>query len=74
MINPELLVSKRRGYLEEKLEGSNFIRCHNFYLVNQQQIEKVGKQKTPYVVMKNGDTIPVIASKKEELEKRLGLR
>lgn len=74
MINRELLVSKRMGYFEEKLEGSNFIRCHNSYLVNQQQIEKVGKQKTPYVVMKNGDTIPVSASKKEELEKRLGLR
>lgn len=74
MESREVLASKRLGHFAEKLNQDQFIRCHNSYLINTINIEKVGKQKSPYIIMKNGDTIPVSASKKEELERRLGLR
>ena len=69
----EVLASKRLGYFEDKLNANQFVRCHNSYLVNTMNVDKVGKQKSPYIVMKNGETIPISSSKRGELESRLGL-
>ncbi len=69
----QVLASKRLGHFENKLNENQFVRCHNSYLVNTMNIDKVGKQKSPYIVMKNGETIPVSSSKRAELENRLGL-
>ncbi len=73
MHDREVLASKRVGYFEDKLNHNQFIRCHNSYLVNTTNIDKVGKQKSPYLVMKNGEIIPISAFKRGELESRLGL-
>lgn len=69
----KIMTSKRLGYFEDKLNEDYFIRCHNSYLVNTLHIDKLGKQKSPYLVLSNADTIPVSASKRAELESRLGL-
>lgn len=69
----EVLASKRLGFFEEKLNDKQFVRCHNSYVVNILNIDKLGKQKSPYIIMKNGETLPVSASKRGELESRLGL-
>ena len=69
----KIMTSKRFGYFEDKLNEDYFIRCHNSYLVNTLHIDKLGKQKSPYLVLSNADTIPVSASKRAELESRLGL-
>ena len=69
----KVMASKRLGFFEEKLNDIEFVRSHNSYLVNILNIDKLGKHKSPYIIMKNGETLPVSASKRGELESRLGL-
>ena len=69
----QILASKRLGYFEGKLSEQHFFRCHNSFVVNLIHVVKMGKQKSPYLVLKNGEMIPVSASKRAELESKLGL-
>ena len=71
--NRAILASKRMGYYQEKIKGNNFLRCHNSHIVNVQEINRISKGKGGYLIMSNGDTVPISASKKEHVEKILGL-
>lgn len=73
LTNKKILASKRIGFYEDKLPEEQFIRCHNSYIVNLYQIEKLGKIKSNYLVMKNGDTIPISAAKKSSIQRILGV-
>ncbi|MBL4707345.1 MAG: response regulator transcription factor, partial [Flavobacteriales bacterium] len=71
--NKKILASKRIGYYEERLPEDLFLRCHNSHIVNLNQIGKLGKNKSNYLVMKNGDTVPISTTKKASIQKILGI-
>lgn len=73
MINRTILASKRMGYFEKKLNQDQFFRCHNSHVVNVNEIKKLGKSKSNYLVMSNEDVIPISSSKKGAIENILGL-
>ena len=68
-----VLTSKRLGFYEEKLGLKKFMRCHNSHLINIAEVAKMGKGKGPYLIMSNNDMLPISNSKKQEIEKILGL-
>lgn len=73
LMNKKILASKRIGFYEDKLPSELFLRCHNSYVVNLNQIGKLGKNKSNYLVMKNGDTVPISTTKKASIQKILGI-
>lgn len=69
----ELLASKNIGYYETKLSKHLFFRCHHSHLVNLRHIIRLGKGKSSYLVLSNGDTVPLSSSKKNALINAMGL-
>ena len=57
--------------VEELLSDYSFLRVHNSFLVNLNEIEKYLKGEGGYLVMSDGTTIDVSRSKKEVLLKKL---
>jgi len=53
--------------MEEMLEEHHFLRVHNSYLVNLNEIDKYVKGEGGYLVMTDGTNIDVSRSKKEVL-------
>ena len=53
----KVLVSKCLAKIEELLKNSDFIRCHNSYLVNVNRIERFNRKRKILIVA--GMTIPV---------------
>lgn len=66
----EIVVSKKMKDVAEMLNGSNFFRIHNSYIVNLYKIKKFLKTDS-YVVMENGKKIPVSRSKKNDFLNQL---
>jgi len=56
------------------LEEYSFLRVHNSYLVNLNQIDKYIKGEGGYLVMSDGSAIDVSRSKKEILLNKLRSR
>jgi two-component system LytT family response regulator len=67
----KLTVSRTLKDVEELLEDHAFVRVHNSYLVNLNEIVKYVKGEGGYLVMSDGTNIDVSRSKKEILLKRL---
>lgn len=65
--NKKKLVSKTLRYIEDSLEGANFVRVHKSYLVNVDEIVQYVKGKGGSVILSNGKEIMVSASKKAHL-------
>lgn len=59
----EILLSKKLGEVEKILEGGNFYRVHNSYIVNLYKIKRFHKTDG-YITMENNQKIPVSRSKK----------
>ena len=59
----DILLSKKLGEVEKLLEGKNFYRIHNSYIVNLYKIKKFHKTDG-YVIMENNKKIPVSRSKR----------
>lgn len=57
--------------IEELLEGRSFVRVHNSYLVNMNEIHKYVKGEGGYLVMSDGSNIDVSRSRKEMLLQKL---
>ena len=53
------------------LEEYSFLRVHNSYLINLNEIDKYVKGEGGYLVMSDGSTIDVSRSKKEMLLNKL---
>ncbi len=71
--NQQLVSSKNIGYYEELLEGNDFFRIHNSYLVNLKKIERFIKGKSGSVVIEGGITLDVSMRRKENLFERMNL-
>lgn len=63
----KILVSKTLREFEEFLKHAGFFRVHKSYLVNLSRIIRLDKSEGGFLIMSNGDKIPVGASRKEEL-------
>jgi two-component system LytT family response regulator len=66
----EILISRQLGEYEKLLPVSDFLRIHDKYLVNVQQITEYIKGSGGQVVMLNGYTLPVAVRRKDELLSR----
>ena len=67
----KIVVSKPIYEYEELLSDFGFVRCHQSHLVNKEYIKSWIKGDGSYLVMQNGDEIPVSKSKKEMLSRLL---
>lgn len=61
-----LLVSKKLKSLEEKLDSPPFMRVHNSYIVNLNEIKEINKKDT-LLLLSNDSLIPVSRQKKDKL-------
>lgn len=62
-----MLVSKTLKSLELMVEGMGFIRVHNSHLVNVKCIKRLLRGNPATLVMKDGTTLPVSRSRKDDL-------
>ena len=67
----KITVSRTLKETEEMLEEYSFIRVHNSYVVNLNEISKYVRGEGGYLVMSDGSTIDVSRSRKELLIQRL---
>lgn len=63
----EILVSNTLKEYENLFTGHPFFRAHQSHLINMIHLDRFDKRDGGYVVMKNGDDIPVAVRKKESL-------
>ncbi|MFT3824321.1 MAG: LytTR family DNA-binding domain-containing protein [Chitinophagaceae bacterium] len=72
MVNKEALtVSKPIYEYEEILKNYAFVRCHQSHLVNTKHVSSWVKEDGGYLLMDNGDTVPVSRNKKDVVMKVL---
>ncbi len=61
-----LFISKKLKYMEKKLEGFQFMRVHNSYIVNLNSIKEINK-KDSLLILIDDSLIPISRSKKDKL-------
>ncbi len=66
------IISKTLRDIQEILEEREFLRVHRQYIVNLNQIKKFVKGEGNYLIMNNGQSIPVSRSQKDKLVERFG--
>lgn len=71
--NRKVLLSKTLKYYENKLQGQNFCRIHQSFLVNMDFVKSIEKGKTSHVVLKDGTVLDVAQARKESVYRMLGL-
>ncbi|WP_295794712.1 LytTR family DNA-binding domain-containing protein [Mucilaginibacter sp.] len=67
----ELLVCKPIYEYEEILKDYGFIRCHQSHLVNKQLVKSWKKEYGDFLLLFNGNEIPVSRNKKEAVKKAM---
>ena len=72
--NKKVTASRILKEVEEILEDHSFIRVHNSYIVNINEIEKYIKGEGGYLIMSNGSSVDVSRSRKDTLLKKLSSR
>ena len=63
----KVLITKALKEMENRLEEHGFYRVHKSYLVNLHHIQQYVRGDGGYLVMDNGDQVPVARRKKEDL-------
>ncbi len=66
------LLTKTLKDVQDVLEDMHFLRIHRQYIVNLNHIKQFYKGENMYVVMNNGEKIPVARSQKEALIQKYG--
>ena len=64
---PDVLMSQTLKTYEDLLSEDNFFRCHQSYLVNMNLVIRYDKKDGGFLVLQNGDSIPVSNRKKDQL-------
>jgi two-component system LytT family response regulator len=64
--NQKEMVSKKLKELE-LMTNNSFFRVHNSYLVNLTFVREFVKSDGQYLILKNGTSIPISRSKKNDL-------
>lgn len=65
----KIFLAKTLKYVQNLLEGHPFLRIHQSYLVNLAHVKKYIKGKGGYVVMSDGQSLPVSRNNKSDLMK-----
>jgi len=68
---PKIIVSRTLKEMEDLLADYSFARIHNSYLVNLAEVDKYIKGEGGYVVLTDGSTVNVSASRKRLLLAKL---
>jgi len=63
----KIFVTKTLKYFSDMLQGYEFIRIHQSHLVNLQYVSAFIKTDGGYLVLKNGENVPVSVRKKAEI-------
>ena len=63
----EILVTKTLKEYDNLFSEQSFFRAHQSHLINMTHLDRYDKREGGFVVMKNGDEIPVAVRKKESL-------
>lgn len=64
--NSKLLVSKHLKEYESLLVEQQFMRVHNSFLINLNEVKKFVKSDGGYIIMNNNDTVSISRAKKDE--------
>jgi two-component system LytT family response regulator len=70
--NRHYLLGRTLKEVTQVLEDRNFMRIHREYLINLDQIKKLVKGEGWYLVMSNGDSIPVSRNQRDLFLERFG--
>jgi two-component system LytT family response regulator len=68
----KLLVSRPIYEFEPLLKDYGFIRCHQSHLINKNHVRSWIRERGDFLLLDNGDTVPVSRSKKEVVLHALG--
>ncbi len=68
----KLLVSRPIYEFEPLLKDYGFIRCHQSHLINKHYVRSWMREDGGYLLLDNGDTVPVSRSKKDAVLQALG--
>lgn len=66
------IISKTLKDVQDVLEERNFLRVHRQYIVNLNHIKQFFRGDNMYIVLDNGENIPVARSQKEKLIEKFG--
>ncbi len=64
--NSKLLVSKHLKEYESLLLEQQFMRVHNSFLINLNEVKKFVKSDGGYIIMNNNDTVSISRAKKDD--------
>ncbi len=64
--NQPFMISKPLGEVEEVLEGAGFFRTHRHFLINIKKITEYIRTDGGFIVMSNGEQIPIARNKRQE--------
>jgi len=65
--NRKIFVTKTLKYFSDMLQPYDFVRIHQSHLVNLQYISSYIKTDGGYLMLKNGENVPVSVRKKTEI-------
>jgi len=63
----KVFVTRTLKHFEQLLEGHGFVRVHQSHLVNFRYVRGLEKKEGGYLLLKNGDMVPVSIRKKAEV-------
>jgi two-component system, LytTR family, response regulator len=66
------IISKTLKDVQEVLEDLHFLRVHRQYIINLNHVKQFYRGENMYVVMANGENIPVARSQKDKLVEKFG--
>jgi len=69
-----IVVSKGIKAVEAMLQGDNFIRPHQSYLVNRAHVIRIDKSDAYNLILKNNEIIPTSIRKRKEIIQQLKLQ
>ncbi|MCC6289360.1 MAG: response regulator transcription factor [Chitinophagaceae bacterium] len=67
----QLLVSRPIFQFEEMLTGYGFVRCHQSHLVNKIYVRSWIREDGEFLLIKNGEQVPISRNKKEVVKEAL---
>ena len=65
----EILVSKHLGFYYDIIKDFGFMRVHQSHLINQKYVDRYVKKDGGYLMLTNGDQVPISRTQKENLLK-----
>ncbi len=70
--NQQHIISKTLKDVQDVLEERQFLRVHRQYIINLNHVKQFFRGDNMYVVMDNGENIPVARSQKDKLVEKYG--